>query len=84
MVSKEIVITNAQGLHARPATLLVQKATCYKSEVIVINDGKEANSKSLIGILSLGINEGDTITVQVKGTDENKALEEIITLISSF
>jgi len=52
MVSKQIQINNPQGLHARPATLLVQKATRYKSEVTVENNGKGANAKSLIGELN--------------------------------
>jgi len=84
MVSKEIVINNPQGLHARPATLLVQKATRYKSEVIIEKNGKSANAKSLIGVLSLGISKGASINIITKGTDENVALNEIITLIENF
>ena len=84
MVSKEMLITNPQGLHARPATLLVQKATRYKSEVIIEKGGKSANAKSLIGVLSLGISKGATIKVITKGTDENVALKDIVSLIESF
>ncbi len=84
MVSKQIQINNPQGLHARPATLLVQKATRYKSEVTVENNGKGANAKSLIGILSLGINKGATINIIIKGTDEETALKEIVALIEGF
>jgi len=84
MVSKQILINNPQGLHARPATLLVQKATRYKSEVTVESNGKGANAKSLIGILSLGINKGATINIIIKGTDEETALKEIVALIEGF
>lgn len=84
MVSKEMLITNPQGLHARPATLLVQKATRYKSEVIIEKDGKSANAKSLIGVLSLGISNGAKINIITKGTDENAALKDIISLIEGF
>lgn len=84
MVSKEIQINNVQGLHARPATLVVQKATRFKSDVKVEYNGKSANAKSLIGILSLGISMGATIIISTKGIDENVALKEIITLLESF
>jgi len=79
-----MLITNPQGLHARPATLLVQKATRYKSEVIIEKGGKSANAKSLIGVLSLGISKGAAIKVITKGTDETVALKDIVSLIESF
>ena len=55
MVSKEVVVKNATGLHARPATLLVKKASSFKSDVSMEFNGKKANIKSLIGVLSLGV-----------------------------
>lgn len=84
MVSKEIQISNAQGLHARPATLVVQKATRFKSDIKVEYNGKSANAKSLIGILSLGISAGATVIISTRGTDEAAALNEIVNLIESF
>lgn len=84
MVSKEMEIKNSQGLHARPATLLVQKATRFKCDIKIEHKGKSANAKSLIGILSLGISKGANITLSTKGSDENVALKEIVELIESF
>ena len=55
MVTKEVIVKNATGLHARPATLLVKKASSFKSEISIEYNGKNANVKSLIGVLSLGV-----------------------------
>jgi len=84
LVSKEIEIKNSQGLHARPATLLVQKATRFKCEIKIEYKGKSANAKSLIGILSLGISKGANIVLSTKGSDENAALKEISELVEGF
>jgi phosphocarrier protein HPr len=84
MVSKEVVVKSSTGLHARPATLLVKKASSFKSDVSVEFNGKKANVKSLIGVLSLGITKDSTIKVIVSGDDEKLALEEIVNLIESI
>jgi len=84
MVSKEVTVKSATGLHARPATLLVKKASSFKSDINIEFDGKKANVKSLIGVLSLGVTKNATINVTASGDDEALALEEIIKLISSL
>lgn len=84
MVSKEVVVNNGTGLHARPATLLVKKASSFKSDVSIEFNGKKANVKSLIGVLSLGVTKGATITVLANGDDETLAVEEISNLIASL
>lgn len=84
MVSKEIMIKNSQGLHARPATLLVRIASSFKSNITIEYNGKGANAKSLIGILSLGVNKDNVINITIKGSDEEKALQEICNLIESL
>ena len=84
MVSKEVVVNNGTGLHARPATLLVKKASSFKSDVSIEFNGKKANVKSLIGVLSLGVTKGATITVLAKGDDEALAVEEISNLIANL
>jgi Phosphotransferase System HPr (HPr) Family len=61
MVSKEVTVKSATGLHARPATLLVKKASSFKSDVSIEFDGKKANIKSLIGVLSLGVTNNSTV-----------------------
>ena len=84
MVSKEVVVNNGTGLHARPATLLVKKASSFKSDVSIEFNGKKANVKSLIGVLSLGVTKGAKITVTASGDDEALAAEEIVKLIETL
>ncbi|EKY27160.1 HPr family phosphocarrier protein [Clostridium celatum] len=84
MVSKEVVVNNGTGLHARPATLLVKKASSFKSDVSIEFNGKKANVKSLIGVLSLGVTKGANITVTANGDDETLAAEEIAKLIETL
>ena len=83
MVSREVKITNAIGLHARPATFFVQKANCYRSAIKVEKDDRSVSAKSLLGVLSLGIAKGMTIILCADGPDENDALEGLVTLIDS-
>ena len=84
MVSKEVVVNNGTGLHARPATLLVKKASAFKSDVSIEFNGKKANVKSLIGVVSLGDTKGANITVTASGDDEALAAEEIANLIANL
>jgi phosphocarrier protein HPr len=84
LVSKEVMVSNSKGLHARPATLLVRKAASFKSDIGIEYMGKKANIKSLIGILSLGVSTNTTVNVIANGNDEKLALEEIVNLIKSL
>ncbi|MBE6064347.1 HPr family phosphocarrier protein [Clostridium cochlearium] len=84
MVKKEVVVNSSTGLHARPATLLVKKASSFKSDITIEYNGKEANIKSLIGVLSLAVTNGATITIKASGDDEALAAEEIANLIQSM
>ena len=81
MVSRDVKITNNIGLHARPATFFVQKANCYRSVIKVEKDDRIVSAKSLLGILSLGIAKGMTITLRAEGPDEAEAIEGLATLI---
>lgn len=81
MVSRDVKITNNIGLHARPATFFVQKANCYRSVIKVEKDDRIVSAKSLLGILSLGIAKGMTITLRADGPDEAEAVEGLATLI---
>jgi len=84
MVSKEIIVKSSTGLHARPATLLVKKASSFKSDIYIEFNGKKANVKSLIGVLSLGVTKDSDIIVSINGDDEAYALEELTKLIESL
>lgn len=82
MVSRDVKITNNIGLHARPATFFVQKANCYRSVIKVEKDDRIVSAKSLLGILSLGIAKGMTITLRADGPDENDAVEGLAELVN--
>lgn len=83
MVTRSITIQNSFGLHARPATYFIQKANKYTSSISVIKDDRKVNAKSLLGVLSLGVVQGMTITLEAEGADENDAIEGLVTLIES-
>jgi phosphocarrier protein HPr len=84
MVTKEVIVKSPTGLHARPATLLVKKASAFKSDISIEYNGKKANVKSLIGVLSLGVTRNSKITIIASGDDETLAAEEIVKLIISL
>lgn len=83
MVKKEVTITNNIGLHARPATFFIQKANTYKSSVWIEKDERKVNAKSLLGVLSLGIAQGMTISIVADGSDEIDAVNGLINLIKT-
>ena len=80
---KEVVIQNQVGLHARPATFFIQKANEYKSSIWVERDNRRVNAKSLLGVLSLGITKGLSITIIAEGSDEEQAVTDLVELVSS-
>lgn len=75
MISRDVTIQNNVGLHARPATFFIQKANSYKSSIWVEKGDRRVNAKSLLGVLSLGIVKGMTVTLIADGADEAEALE---------
>ena len=83
MISKEVVISNQVGLHARPATFFIQKANEYKASIWVEKDDRRVNAKSLLGVLSLGIVKGTGITIIADGSDEEEAVAALGALIAS-
>ena len=74
MFSKEVLVSNQVGLHARPATFFIQKANEFKSGIWVEKDERRVNAKSLLGVLSLGITRGVTITIIAEGLTKNRRL----------
>ena len=83
MISRGVTICNSVGLHARPATFFVQKANSYKSSIWVEKEDCRVNAKSLLGVLSLGITKGTTITLIADGADESDAVSGLAELIDS-
>lgn len=83
MISRDVTITNSSGLHARPATFFIQKANTYPCAIWVENGDRKVNAKSLLGVLSLGIAQGMSVTLIADGKGEEDALEGLIELINS-
>ena len=83
MVSSEVTVMNAVGLHARPATFFIQRANSFKSSIWVEKDDRRVNAKSLLGVLSLGIVKGTTITSIADGTDDEEAIKTLVSVIQS-
>lgn len=74
MTEKTFTIIEKTGIHARPATTLVQNASKFNSEVNLEYNGKKANLKSIMGVMSLGIAHGAQIKIITEGTDEKEAI----------
>lgn len=83
MFMKETVVNNQVGLHARPATFFIQKANEFKSSIWVEKEERRVNAKSLLGVLSLGIVKGTSITLIADGPDEEAAINALVELINS-
>lgn len=83
MFSKEVVVQNQVGLHARPATFFIQRANEFKSGIWIVKDERKVNAKSLLGVLSLGITRGTKITIIAEGSDQEEAVNSLVDLISS-
>ena len=83
MKNREVVITNASGLHARPATFFIQKANAYRCGVWIVKDDRKVSAKSLLGVLSIGIAKGMTITLVADGDDEKAAIDGLVELIET-
>jgi phosphocarrier protein len=81
MISRSVTIQNSVGLHARPATFFIQKANSYKCSIWVEKEDCRVNAKSLLGVLSLGIVKGTTITIIADGNDENDAVKGLADLV---
>lgn len=83
MCTKNVVVNNQVGLHARPATFFIQKANEFKCSIWVELEERRVNAKSLLGVLSLGIVKGTEISLIANGADEEEAVEALAALISS-
>ena len=77
MIQKSMQIQLSNGLEARPVAVLVQKASMFDSEIYIEAEGKKVNAKSIMGMMSLGLNAGETVTVIANGADEADAVEAL-------
>ena len=82
MFSKEIVVRCQSGLHNKQATYFVQKANDFESSIYLESDNRKMNAKSLLGIMSLGIVTGATVTLSATGTDAEAAVNALESLLA--
>lgn len=81
MVEETVVVQSKVGLHARPAALFVQTASKSESQVTLEANGKKANGKSILQVLSLGAKKGDSLLIRAEGDDEAEILKSLVELI---
>jgi phosphocarrier protein len=82
MEQNSYVIIDETGIHARPATMLVQTASKFDSDVQLEYNAKKVNLKSIMGVMSLGVGKDAEITIYAEGIDEKEAIEAITEVLS--
>lgn len=82
MILEKVTILNETGLHARPASVFVNTAAKFKSELTLSKGEKRANAKSILSVLGLGISKGTEITIAGDGPDEEQAVKTLVELIT--
>ena len=73
----EFVVTDPQGIHARPAGLLVKEAQNFESNISVFKGARKGDLKKIFTVMALGVKQGETIKVQVEGADEEQAASTV-------
>jgi phosphocarrier protein len=82
-MTKDFLVSNKLGIHARPAAMFVKTASRFTCDVFVEKDGETVNGKSIMGLMMLAAGPGSKLTVSAQGHDASQALAEIETLIKS-
>ncbi len=82
-IEKDVTIKNRTGLHARPASVFVQIANKFESEIIIKKDDQEVNGKSIMGLLMLAAEKGAVIKIIAEGPDAEQAAQELADLVSN-
>ncbi len=80
MIEVQVEVQNEHGVHARPATKLAQTAMKYSASLVLVNNGMEADAKSVISLMMLAAVKGTTLTIKADGPDEEDAVKEVIAL----
>jgi phosphocarrier protein len=83
MVEKKLTVRNKMGLHARPSSKLVQKASTFKSDIHIKHDDQIVNGKSIMGVMMLAAAMDTELTISANGADEEQALAAIVGLFES-
>jgi phosphocarrier protein HPr len=79
MLKKEFVMRCPQGFHLRPAQVLMETASKYTSKIMLKKNGSdiETEAKSILGLMSLGLENGESVSVTIDGPDEQKTMEAV-------
>lgn len=80
-MTKEVVIVNKLGIHARPAALFVKTANRFACDIFVEKDGEKINGKSIMGLMMLAAGPGSRLILHVRGTDASTAIAELAALV---
>lgn len=83
MKTVTVTLNTEEGIHARPASLLVKEASKYGCEIMILKNGNLFNAKSIMNILSMGASKGDELTITADGENEEAAAEAIKALIEN-
>ncbi|MBX8944345.1 MULTISPECIES: HPr family phosphocarrier protein [Lysinibacillus] len=84
MKTQQLTVVDPLGIHARPASQLVAKATPFASSIEIRTEEKAANLKSILGVMGLALKQGSQFTLVVEGEDEEQALAALTTLITEM
>jgi phosphotransferase system HPr (HPr) family protein len=79
--TRAVVLTNPQGLHARPADLFVRTANRFDAHVQIVKDGRRVNGKSILDILTLAVEQGTNLVLEATGPDAEAALDALVALV---
>jgi phosphotransferase system HPr (HPr) family protein len=82
-VAGQVIISNPQGLHARPADLFVKLANKFEAKIEVIKGGERVDGKSILGILTLVAEQGTQLSIEAKGPDAPRALRALVQLVQN-
>lgn len=83
MLEKTVKVAMTEGTEERPVAVLVQIASQYESQIHLVSDDKKINAKSIMGMMSLNLSEGEKVTVLTEGEDEEMAAEGIKTFFAN-
>lgn len=81
-LEKTLVVMNKKGLHARPAAMMVQLASKFQSQVSIVYEGQQVNGKSIMGILTLGAQNGASLNIIIEGPDAHEAMDAYTVFLS--
>ena len=82
-LNRIVMVGNSQGLHARPASLIVKLATQYQSRIEFVKDNSRIDGKSILDIMTLGAPQGTSLVIEAEGADAESALDALASLFAS-